>query len=152
MIPVSLRWDTQKRSISLKWDGFISSGWENGKISAKILGCPIPIPLKKRKIQLPSQPPIRWVYLKGIFSFLTKWRLNKVEVALSFPDPMVNGILYGWASAIETRKANRRIHVAVNFLGENWCRGEVAVSVKTLFHYFRSWIFLLIREIRGKKT
>jgi hypothetical protein len=89
--------------------------------------------------------------LKGILSFLTKWRLNKVEVALSFPDPMVNGILCGWASAIETRKANRRIHVAVNFLGENWCRGEVAVSVKTLFHHFRSWIFPLIRETRGKK-
>jgi hypothetical protein len=52
MIPVSLGWDTQRRSILLKWDGFISSGWDNGKISAKILGYSIPIPLKKEKIQL----------------------------------------------------------------------------------------------------
>jgi hypothetical protein len=153
MIPVSLCWDTQKRSILLKWDGFISSGWENGRISAKLLGCSIPIPLrKKKKIELPRQPPIRWVYLKGISSFLTKWRLHKAEGALSFPDPMVNGILYGLTSVIGTGKANRRIRVTVNFLGENWCRGEVTVSLRTLFHHLRSWIFPLICEIRRKKT
>jgi hypothetical protein len=94
---------------------------------------------------------MRWIYLKGIFSFLTKWRVNKVEGALSFPDPMVNGILYGWASALETGKPNRRIRVTVNFLGENWCKGEVTVSLKTLFHHFRGWIFPLIREIRGNR-
>ena len=151
MIPVSLRWDTQKRSLLVKWTGFISSGWEKGTISTKILGVSIPIPLKRKKIQFPGRLPMRWVYLKGIFSFLTKWRLKKVEGTLSFPDPMVNGILYGWLSAIQTRKADRKTHVTVNFLGENWCRGEVTVSLKTLFYHFKRWIFPLIREMRGRK-
>jgi hypothetical protein len=151
MIPVSLCWDTQKRSVLFKWDGLISFGWVDGKTSAKILGYSIFIPLEKKKIRLPSRPPIRWVYLKGFFSFITKWRPRKVEGALSFPDPMVNGILYGWVSALQTGKANRKIHVDVNFLGENWWRGEVVVSLKTVFHHFRSWIFPLIREIQGEK-
>jgi hypothetical protein len=151
MIPISVKWNTQKRSIILQWDGLISSEWKEGRTSVKVLGCSIPIPTKKQKIQLPGQLPIRWVYLRGIFSFLTKWKLKKVEGVLSFPDPMVNGILYGWTSAIQTGKANRKIHVTINFLGENRCRGEVTVSLKILFHHFRSWIFPLIREIRGKK-
>lgn len=151
MIPVSLWWDTQKRSVLLRWNGFVSSGVESGKISAKILGVPIPLPLKKKKIRLPNQLPIRWIYLKGIFSFLTKWKLKKMEGTLSFPDPMVNGILYGWISAIQTGRADRKINVTVNFLGENWCRGEAILSLKILFHHLRSWIFPLIREMRGRK-
>jgi hypothetical protein len=151
MIPVSLRWDTRKKSLLLKWDGFVSSGWEKGKILTKILGVSISIPLKRKKIQLPDKLPIRWVYLKGIFSFLTKWRLKKVEGTLSFSDPMVNGILYGWVSAIQTGKADPKMDVTVNFLGENWCRGEAVLSLKILFHHFRSWIFPLIREMRGRK-
>jgi hypothetical protein len=31
---------------------------------------------------LPHPLPIRWVYLKGIFSFLTKWKVKKVEGTL----------------------------------------------------------------------
>jgi hypothetical protein len=151
MIPVSLCWDTQKRSVLFRWNGFVSSGVESGKISAKILGVPISLPLKKKKIQLPSHLPIRWIYLKGIFSILTKWKLKKVEGTLSFPDPMVNGILYGWISAIQTGRADRKINVTVNFLGENWCRGEVTLSLKILFHHLRSWIFPLVREMRGRK-
>jgi hypothetical protein len=151
MIPISLSWDTQKRSVLLRWNGFVSSGVESGKTSAKILGVPIPLPLKKKKIRLPSQLPIRWIYLKGIFSFLTKWKLKKVEATLSFQDPMVNGILYGWLSAIQTGKTDRKIHVTVNFLGENWCRGEVTLSLKILFNHLRSWIFPLVREMRGRK-
>ena len=87
MIPISLNWDTRKRSLLLKWNGFISSGWRNGKISMRILRLPIPLPLEKKKIQFPVKLPIRWIYLKGIFSFLTGWKLKKVEGTLSFPDP-----------------------------------------------------------------
>jgi hypothetical protein len=135
----------------LKWNGFVSSGWENGKISTKIFGLPVPLPLKKKKAQPPSKLPIRWVYLKGIFSFLTKWKVKKVEGTLSFPDPMINGILYGWMSAIQTGRANQKAHVTVNFLGENGCRGEVTLSLKILFHHLMSWILPLSREMRGKR-
>lgn len=151
MIPISLSWDSRKRSFLLKWNGFVSSGRENGKILIKILGVPIPLPLKKKRVQLPKKLPVRWIYLKGIFSFLAKWKLKKVEGTLSFPDPMINGMLYGWMSAMETARVDRKIHVTVNFLGENWCRGEVIVSLKILFHHLRSWIFPLIREMRGRK-
>lgn len=151
MIPISLSWDSRRRSVLLKWNGFVSSGWENGKMLIKILGVPISIPLKKKRIPLPGKLPLRWIYLKGIFSFLAKWKLKKVEGTLSFPDPMINGMLYGWMRTMETARADREIHVTVNFLGENWCRGEVIVSLKILFHHLRSWIFPLIREMRGRK-
>jgi hypothetical protein len=152
MIPISLCWDTRERSVLLKWNGFVSSGWENGKILTKILGLPIPLSLKKKKVQFPSQLPIRWVYLKGIFSFLTKWKLKKVEGTLSFPDPMVNGVLYGWMSAIHTGRADHKVHVTVNFLGKNEWRGEITLSLRILLHHLRSWIFPLIHEVRGKKS
>lgn len=151
MIPISLCWDTRKKMVLLKWNRFISSGWEKGKISTKIFGLRIPLPLIKKRVQLPSQFPVRWVYLKGIFSFLTKWKLKKVEGTLSFPDPMVNGILYGWMSAIQTGRADQKAKVTVNFLGENECWGEITLSLKILFHQFRSWIFPLILEMRRKK-
>ncbi len=152
MIPISLCWDTRKRSVLLKWNGFISSGWQDGKILMKVLGSPIPLPLKKKGIQLLGKLPIRWIYLRGIFSFFPKWKLKKVEGTVSFPDPMVNGVLYGWMSAIQTGRADRKNHVAVNFLGENWCRGEMTLSLKIFFQYSRSWIFPLIREMRGRKA
>jgi hypothetical protein len=151
MIPISLDCDTQKGALLLKWDGFISSGWRNGKMSMRILRLPIPLPLKKKKIQLPAKLPIRWIYLKGIFSFLTGWKLKRVEGTFSFPDPMVNGVLYGWMSAFQAQKASGKIHLTVNFLGENWCRGQATLSLKALFHHIRSWIFPLIREMRGRK-
>ena len=151
MIPISLSWDSRKRSFLLKWNGFVSSGWENGKILIKILGVTIPLPLKKKRVKLPKKLPVRWIYLKGIFSFLSKWKLKKVEGTLSFPDPMINGMLYGWMSAMETARVDREIHVTVNFLGENWCGGEVTLSLKKLFRHLRSWIFPLIREMRGRK-
>jgi hypothetical protein len=151
MIPISLDCDTQKGALLLKWDGFISSGWRNGKMSMRILRLPIPLPLKKKKIQFPAKLPIRWVYLKGIFSFLTGWKLKRVEGTFSFPDPMVNGVLYGWMSTFQTQKAGGKIHLTVNFLGENWCRGQATLSLKALFHHIRGWIFPLIREMRGRK-
>jgi len=151
MIPISLKWDTRKRSVLLKWNGFISSGWEKGRMMAKILGLSFPLPLREKGVQLPSRFPVRWVYVKRIFSFLTKWKVKKVEGTLSFPDPMLNGILYGWMSAVQRERVERKIHITVNFLGENWCRGEVTLSLKILFHHLRSWIFPLILEIRGRK-
>lgn len=151
MTPISLNWDTRKRSFSFKWNRFLFFGWEDGKTAAEIVGIPIPLPLRMKKTRLPGKFPIRWIYLKGMFSFFTKWKLEKVEGTLSFQDPMVNGILYGWMSALQAGRVNRRINVTVNFLGENWCSGEVTLSPKILFHNFRSWIFPLIREMRGKK-
>ncbi len=151
MIPISLYWDTRRKSALLRWNGFVSSGWENGKMRIKILGIPIPLPMKKEKIQLHGQPPIRWRYLKGFFSFLTEWKMKRVEETISLPDPMLNGILYGWMSAVQTERAEQKIHITVNFLGENWCRGEVTLSLKILFHHLRSWIFPLILEMRGRK-
>ena len=152
MIPISLCWDTRKRSVLLKWNGFISAGWQDGKILMKILGSPIPLPLKKKGIQLFGKLPMRWIYLKGIFSFLSKWKLKKVEGTFSFPDPMVNGVLYGWMSAIHAGSADRKNRVTVNFLGENWSGGEMTLSLKIFFQYLRSWIFPLIREMRGRKV
>jgi hypothetical protein len=150
MMPVSFLWDTQRKSVLLKWNGFISSGWENGKISTKIFGRSIPLPLKKKKIPIPRRIPIRWIYLRGLFSFFTKWKIKKVEGSFSFPDPMINGVLYGWMSAIQTERADRKVHVSINFLGENWCRGEVTLSLKMLFHHLIGWVFPLIREMRRK--
>ena len=151
MIPISFCWDTRKRSLLLKWNGFISSGWENGKISTKILRVSIPIPMKRKKIQLSGGLPMRWLYVKGLFSFLTKWRVKKIEGTLSFPDPMVNGVLYGWMSAFPMGRKDRKIYLTVNFLGENVCKGEVTLSPKVLFYPFKTWIFPLIREMRGRK-
>jgi len=151
MIPISLCWDTRKRSALLKWNGLISSGWQDGKIRVKILGSPIPLSLKKNGVHLFGKLPVRWIYLKGIFSFLSKWKLKKVEGTFSFPDPMVNGVLYGWMSAIQAGGVDRKNRVTVNFLGENWCEGEMTLSLKIFFQYLRSWIFSLIRERRGRK-
>ena len=151
MIPISLCWDTRKRSVLLKWNGLISSGWQDGKIRVKILGSPIPLSLKKNGVHLFGKLPVRWIYLKGIFSFLSKWRLKKVEGTFSFPDPMINGVLYGWMSAIQAGRVDRKNRVTVNFLGENWCEGEMTLSLKIFFQYLRSWIFFLIRERRGRK-
>ena len=147
MIPISLSGDTQKKKIILKWNGFISSEWENGKILTKILGIPVPSRFKKREVHIPMQ----WVYVKGIFSFLTQWRVKKIEGTFSFPDPMVNGILYGWLSTIDSGRGDRKINLSANFLGKNWCRGEVIVSPKTVFHHFKRWILPLLMEMRRKR-
>ena len=38
MIPFSFHWNTQKRSILLKWDGFFSLGWNRGNALVRIFG------------------------------------------------------------------------------------------------------------------
>jgi len=73
-----------------------------------------------------------------------------MESTLSFPDPVVNGVLYGWMSAFPIGGTDRKIHLNINFVGENWCRGEVSLSLKILFHHIKTWIFPLIREMRKR--
>jgi len=80
--------------------GYFSLGWEEGKVLTKILGFPIPIRFRQRRVHF----PLRWIYVKEAFSLLRKWRLKRAEVTFSFPDPMVNGLLYGLISALETGK------------------------------------------------
>ncbi len=152
MIPISLYWDSREKSIRLKWDGFISSRWRNGKISTRVLRIPIPFRLKMDESRLSVKPPMRWVYLKGIFSFLGGWKLKEMEGTLSFSDPMVNGVLYGWMSAFQTRKSGRKVRLTVNFSGENSCRGEATLSLSQLFYHLRSWILPFICEMRRRKS
>lgn len=152
MIPISLKWNTQNKSFSIQWDGGIGSEWREGRASIKILGGTIPLPLRRVRVEPSKRVPIRWVYLKGILSFITDWRIKKIEGAISFQDPMINGVLYGWVSAVRSWNSDQKIHLSLNFLGENWCRGEIFTSPKVLFYHLRKWIFPMFREIRGKKT
>jgi hypothetical protein len=142
MIPFLLSWDTQRRLISLKWNGFFSLVWEKGKVLMKMLSFPIPFRLRQKK----SHFHIQWIYLKELFSFLAKWKLRKVEGAFSLPDPMINGLVYGWIRALEAVKPDRKISVTINFLGENRFSGEAALSLKVFFHHLKRWVFLLLRE------
>jgi hypothetical protein len=54
MIPVSFIWDTRKRSVYIKWNGFFSLGWEKGKILKKMFGLTIPIPLSGTSGKVPD--------------------------------------------------------------------------------------------------
>ncbi len=151
MIPISFNWDTREKLFLLEWNGFISSEWRNGKISMRVLKLPIPFPLKKKGIRFPARLPIRGIHLKRILCFLTGWKLKKLEGTLSFSDPMVNGVLYGWMSAFQTQKPGRKIRLTVNFSGENWVRGQATLSLNVLFHYMKSWIFPFMCEMRRRK-
>jgi hypothetical protein len=147
MIPISLSWDTRKKSILLKWDGFVSLNWKEGRVLTKFVGVPISFKLKKHRIHF----PVRWGYAKEVLSFLKEWRLKKIEGTLSLPDPMMNGVLYGWLSGLETGKKGRKVRVSVNFLGENWFSGEAVLPLKVLFSRLTSWVFLLLRERRRRE-
>lgn len=146
MTPISFSWDSRKRSIFLKWDGLFSLGWENGKTLTTILGFPIRIPIRQRKSYFPK----RWVYIKRSFSLLKKWKVKRVEGTVSFPDPMINGVLYGWTSAVNAVKSDRAFNVTVNFLGENWSSGEAVIAPKTLFYHVWGWIFPCFGKKRGR--
>jgi hypothetical protein len=89
--------------------------------------------------------------LKEVFCFLAKWRLKKVEGTLSLPDPMMNGLLYGWISAFGKGEVGRKVNVSVNFLGENRLSGEAVLPLKPFFHHLKRWIFLLLRERSGRR-
>lgn len=148
MIPISLIWDTREKVILIKWNGFFSFGWERGKRVKTIFRMPIPYRPKAKREKKAHLHQMRWTYLKEVFSFLREWKLKKVEGTLSFQDPMVNGILYGWLAAIESGKKNQKPNLSINFLGENWCSGEATISPKVLFCYFVRWVPFLFRERR----
>jgi hypothetical protein len=131
MIPVKLFWDTRNRSIFIEWNGFFSFGWENGKPLIRILG--FRKSLKTGAKRIPTR--FRLAHIGETLSFLSKWKLKKVEGTLSLPDPMLNGLLYGWASAIGQSSQERKIDVTVNFLGENWVSGEASISPKIPFRF-----------------
>jgi hypothetical protein len=150
MIPISLTWDTREKVILIKWNGFFSLGWEKGKRVKTILRIPIPHRSGAKRGKKTHFPQMRWTYLKEIFFFLREWKLKRAEGTLSFQDPMVNGILYGWLSVLGSKKEKRKINLTINFLGENWCSGEAAVSPKVVFHYLKEWFFLFFKK--GRKS
>jgi len=151
MIPISFWCDARKKSACLRVDGILSAEWEKGKGKAKILFISVPVPLRIQKNKLFGIPPVRWKYLKGFFSFLKEWKMKKVEGTFSLPDPMMNGILYGWMSTLQTRGPDRKIDLTVNFLGENWVKGEFRIPIRTILNHFGSWMYPLIREMRARK-
>lgn len=151
MIPISFWCNARKRVASLKVDGFVSFEWKNGEMTTRVLEMPLSLFQRKEKTQLFGFPPARWSYLKGMLSFLARWKIKRMEGTFSLPDPMTNGVLYGWMSALQAREADRKVAVTINFLGDNWLKGEFAISLKTLFHHLKSWIYPLIREMRQRK-
>ncbi|NWF94335.1 MAG: hypothetical protein HXY46_15675 [Syntrophaceae bacterium] len=112
----------------------------------KILGLAIPLPSLRGKKGL----SFRWVYIKEVLSFLRKWRVKKAEVAVSFSDPMANGLLYGLISALEDGKRDRKIQIDINFLGKNRFSGEAIISPGVFFQHLKRWILLLLREKKGR--
>jgi hypothetical protein len=148
MIPISLTWDTREKLVLIKWNGFFSFGWEKGKPVKTIFKIPIPYRSGAKRDKTTHFPPMRWSDLKGVFSFLREWKLKRAVGTLSFRDPMVNGVLYGWLSALGSKKENRKIDLTIDFLGKNWCSGEATVPPKVAFHYFRRWFPLFLKKGR----
>ncbi len=150
MIPISLRWDTQRKRLSLHWNGFFSMGWEEGREEVRVFRIRLPIRRKKKKIY-DLRFPLRWKDLKGILSFLKDWKIKRIEGSVSFPDPMVNGLAYGCSVILQPWMKGKKIRATVNFLGENGFRGEVILSLREGMAHFRKWIFPLLLEMRRRK-
>ncbi|GEM_PF-754384 len=150
MIPISLRWDTQRKRLSLYWNGFFSMGWEEGREGVRVFRIPLPIRTKKKKLYN-LRFPLRWKYLRGILSFLKDWKIKRIEGSVSFPDPMVNGWAYGCWVILQPWMKEKKIRGTVNFLGENWFRGEIVLSLRDGMDHFRKWIFPLLLEMRRRK-
>jgi hypothetical protein len=148
MTPISLTWDSREKVILIKWNGFFSFGWKEGKRVKTIFKIPIPYRPGAKRDKKIHFPRVRWIYLKEVFSVLREWKLKRAEGTLSFQDPMVNGILYGCLSTFGPKKENRNINVTINFLGENWCSGEGTISPKVAFHCFKRCFSLFLRKGR----
>ncbi len=148
MMPLSLLWDTRTRSVYLKWDGFLSFGRDEGNAFARIFGLPIPFPLRRKHTRKRFHGSLGWTDLKRGLSFLRKWKLKRVEGTFSFPDPMVNGMLYGWTAALGSWRGDRRVNFTINFDGENRFSGEAELSLKALVAELRGWMGRKIRERR----
>ncbi len=148
MIPFSFLWDTQKRSILLKWNGFLSLERKRGNVLMRIFGFPFPFHPSEKGLPL----PMRWIHLKGSLSFLKEWRLKKIEGTISFPDPMINGVLYGWTNALETGRTGEKIPVTINFLGQNRFSGEAILPLKAFIYHVKKWVFLQLREKKRRRS
>lgn len=135
-------WDTRKGLFAFKWNGLFSIGKEEGKTILRILGVSTHFSPNLNKVRV----PVKWLYIKNGFSFLTQWRVERVEGRISLPDPMINGVLYGWLCAFEGVKPNQRFSVTVNFLGENNFSGQASIPPKILFAHLRRWIVPLFLE------
>ncbi|MGB9629981.1 MAG: hypothetical protein ACPL6D_15100, partial [Thermodesulfobacteriota bacterium] len=92
--------------------------------------------------------PIRWFYIKNGLSFITQWRIERLEGTISFQDPMINGVLHGWLSAIGGINPRQRFSVTVNFLGKNNFSGQASTPPRVLFTHLRRWILPLFYEMR----
>ncbi len=136
-------WDTRKGLLTFKWDGLFSLGREGGRKGLKILGFSIPFHPKINKVRF----PVRWFYIKNGLLFLTRWRLEKIEGTISFPDPMINGVVYGWLSAIGRFQSEQKFNVTINFLGENSFSGQASIPPKILILHLRRWILPLFLEM-----
>ncbi len=136
MIPFSFYWDTQRQWIGLKWDGLFSIYRERGGNFVKIFGLRFPLPVKERKIRFQMQ----FLSLKDIYSFISKLRIRKADVGISYPDPVINGILYGLAGALKMDEGRGRVNLRINFLGKNWFRGEITLSLRVIFYSLKRWI------------
>ncbi|MGQ9646067.1 MAG: hypothetical protein ACUVWO_05945 [Thermodesulfobacteriota bacterium] len=148
MIPISLTWDTREKSILIKWNGFFSYGWKNGKRTGRVFKIPIlrfPSPKRSLKAFVPRR---RWIGLKEVLSFVKEWKLKRAEGTFSFQDPMVNGVLFGWMTALAPKGESQKIHLTVNFLGKNWCSGELTVSPQAVFHHLKRWFLLYFKKGR----
>ncbi len=146
MIPISLTWDSREKSVFVKWGGIFCIGWEKGNPVGRIFKIRIPClsgAWRSPGVHLPRR---RWVGLKEVLSFIRAWELKRAEGTFSLEDPMVNGVLYGWLSAFNPDRENRKINLSINFVGENWCSGEAVVSPKVLFHHFLRWLLLYFRK------
>ncbi len=151
MIPLSFSWDTEKGGISFRWNGIGSLEWKEGRGKVKIFGFPLPFPIRINLEKASNlRVPIRWRYIKGIISLLKSLNIHRIEVAISLPDPMVNGILYGGWVIFQHKVQGKGIYGTVNFLGQNWSRGEVSLPLKDGITHFKKWIFPMLLEIRGK--
>jgi hypothetical protein len=63
MNPISLTWDSREKVILIKWNGFLSFGWKEGKRVKTIFKIPIPyLPGAKedKKIHFPQ---VQWIPL-----------------------------------------------------------------------------------------
>ncbi len=136
-------WDTRKGLFVFKWNGLFSIGREGGNHTLKILGFPLRFQPSLNKVRF----PVRWPTIKNGLSFLTQWRLERIEGTISFPDPMVNGVLYGWLSAVEGIKSRQRFRVTINFLGKSNVSGQASIPLKILLRHLRGWILPLFLEM-----
>lgn len=149
MVPLSFSWDTEKGRICFRWDGIGSLEWKEGIGGLKIFGFPIPIRINIEKVSN-FRVPIRWKYVKGTVSLLKSLNIHRIETAISLPDPMINGILYGGWAIFQNKVKEKRIYATVNFLGQNWWKGEVSLPLKAGLAHFKKWILPMLLEIRRK--